>query len=275
MALISKKAIQGLGVLSNLMRNPQSRNMLLSGASYAGRQLGEYLNTPRSFPSTGRIPGGIKLSSQPPLRKKKKARQGRANLLNSGRTYMSTAVNKVSRPHTFHPRMTFTFIASPTCTAGGNVTETFWVGNANTALTYSMKAVSAQYGNIAAIYNWQTIHCVTVTFQPAVAYTAAGQVALAIYQDPTVGPALTNLQNVMEKESAVMTDIKEACSLRWVPSDEQQREAKQVASATGLSGAILRDYAPAIIGIFVTSNLVSVPIGNVIVEIDLTFSGLG
>jgi len=118
------------------------------------------------------------------------------------------------------------------------------------------------------------MHGIKVRFIPYVAYTASGIISTCFQPDPTSVPSFTLTQHVVEKEVFGSSDIKESHSWAWRPQDDQQREAKQSSDASAVSGAALRDYSPGYIGLAAFTNIVSLPLGNLSVEIDVTFSGM-
>jgi len=281
MTLSIRNTKQAFSLLDNILNNPRAYQNALAVAHSAGKQVANYLggNPALSFPTTSPIPNNMVLSqiTKNSSRQSKRGRGRRSSRksANQGLNPSKIGNTLVPRPVAYRPRITFTFILTPTSSAGGAVSQHFWPGYKNTGITYSMQSQSSQYQQMAAIFNYQTLHSIRAEFQPIATYTTSGTVALSIYEDPTTTPALSSLQNVMQKDSAVMADIKERCCLCWKPTDEQQKETKECADASGLTGGILRNFAPCILGIYVTSNLVSAAVGNIIVEVDLTFTGLG
>lgn len=284
MALVTRKNMSALSAISTLLQNPQVYNQALNTAAYLGRQIGSAIGT---RPNTLTLPNVPQMSGGPMFRPS--GRIGRSSRTRGSRRRKSRRVgdravtNVISgsnpRPGvSLKPRLTFTFVYTLTSNAGGACNLSVWLGYKNTAFSTDLQSISGtQYKNLATLYQWQTLHKVWVEFIPQTAYTNTGIVASAIYPDPTVVPNASALQTVIEKETSAMSDVKEPHCYVWVPTDQQQREAKEASDASTYyttATALGRDYAPATIGFYAATNIASATVGFLKVTIDMTFSGL-
>jgi len=209
---------------------------------------------------------------QKPKKRKKKNKNRTQVGYGSGLSIPGTGV-------AYKPRFTFKFIVPmTTATTTGNFLTNFWLGNANTVSSNSMSSISTtQYTNIVKPFYWQTIHKLNVEFIPLAAYTVGGTAGSAYWPDPTSpSTTLTTNQAIIEKPFGVVSDVKECHMWNWLPSNEQDREAKEISDASAVTGAPLRDYAPGLICLTVLTNATggATLVGNFVITVDMTLSGL-
>jgi hypothetical protein len=268
--LTTRRNMNALGAIASyLNQNPQAMSQAMNLASAAGKTLRNALNYPQNgllMPSGPRNVGPFQVSklSIPPRKGSKKGKKRKTKIS-----------RPLSHPSDFTPTMEFTFV-SGVSTNGANVAlGVIWMGYKNTNFTASFSSISSQYQSVAGIFQWQKFHYIKVEWQPYVAYTASGNLVLSIVEDPTLAySAPTSTQSLVQRRIKGYGDIKEPIAITWTPSDEQQRETKETADASGATGAVLRDYAPCQLAYWGTTNQTNQFIGNLVITVKVTFSGM-
>lgn len=250
-------------MLSYLQQNPQIRQNLMSAVSTVGRQAANALGFPTGGTQTNN--SFRQVTKRAGRKSKKTSRSGRLSHPSKGVSYT--------------PRMEFHFVV-PINTVGvtGIVNQTFWPGYADTGAGGSMSSISTQYANIAAIFAYQSFHSIKIKWEPYTAFTTSGWAGAQFYPDPTIGPATTinSAQLYTQRRYNFVTDVKNPATMVWHPEDEQDREAKEVSAATGVTGGPRRNYSPGLIFLGATTNLIAGAnlVGHMILSVDLTFSGM-
>lgn len=178
----------------------------------------------------------------------------------------------------FSPRMTLTFVVPlTTATTTGIINTNLWLGSSNTASSNSLGSLSTQYSSLAASFYWQTLHKVRVEYVPLAAFTVSGTAGSAFWPDPTTPTTvLTTNQAIAEKPFGIFADVKSPHSWVWSPTNEQEREAKEVSTAGGVTGPGLRNFAPGLLCFTAITNATgsATLVGNMIITVDLTFTGM-
>jgi hypothetical protein len=292
--LTTRQNRAGLGALANLVGNAAmtlvrtnpalAEGMLTSGGQLVNRARDSLLG----FPAQGNMPSAN-------ISKQARNMFRTQNSRGSGRTRKPRARRGVGREQLtsqivsdypiprairqFQPRQNFVFtVPLNTLTTTGAFASNFWPGYADTAYDNSMSSISTQYSNLAGIFRYQTFHAITVEWVPLTPYTTSGWAGIQVYPDPTIAAVgINNVQLFTERDCGVVSDVKKPCKLKWVPQTEEERETKEIATATGVVNAPRRNFAPCIVYLSVIgTNLTAAATlaGHFVITCDITLSGL-
>jgi hypothetical protein len=276
LARVTNPVMATANLLSFLQSNPGLRNAIISGARSlydAGSAL--------SFPASGATPQTqLRLSNGGRSQRRPKSRRNRTTKSARQNGPQSSPAHSLD----MRPRVTVTFaVPLTTITTTGIVNQALWLGYADTtsASVYSLSGIStSQYTNLAAVFHWQEFHSVKVCYEPLAAYTTSGWVGIVTVPDPTITPSsgiLTTIQAYKERPYSAAGDVKMRQEAElWIPRDEEEREAKQVTAATGITGGVRRNYGVGYVCFSANTNATSAAtlVGHVMVTCDITFHGL-
>lgn len=289
----------GWGALANLAGNA-ALNLVRTNPAMAeamlnsGGQLVTYAkDSVLGFPTQGKMQVANMSKAEQSMFRNQKSRKGgrsrrsqgkRGNRQPGGRERLtSQVVSDYPIPQAirqFQPRQTFVFtVPLTTLTTSGAFASNFWPGYADTSYDNSMSSISTtQYTNLATIFRFQTFHSITIEWVPLTPYTTSGWAGIQVYPDPTIAAVgINNVQLFTERDCGVVSDVKKPCKLRWVPQTEEEREAKVTTTATGVTGAARRNFAPCNVYLSVIgTNLTAAPtlVGHFVISTDITLSGL-
>jgi hypothetical protein len=141
------------------------------------------------------------------------------------------------------------------------------LGIATTTPTTTLGATVPRMATMAGLYRQYKLNSVTVRFIPFQAYTTNGSVCIGVDQAPTA-VAPSGLSNVYHHNPSVLTDIKQAATLRWTSA----RDMKNAPRYTYASGPDEDEVTYAVLQLYSANSLAAATeVGVLEFIVDVTF----
>jgi hypothetical protein len=272
-----------MSLLSFLGENPQLRNQFLAAGNQLASVAGSALGFPRGTsqpPAPFRLVGNSNKSNRSVRNGSRSKKSRRASKTNTAAS-MGGKLSLSRNPALTRPRFEFVFVVPlTTLTTTGNAKGNWfptWEDSTSTPTFSDMSSVSAvQYAKLAAPFYWQTIHRISVEYVPQCGYTVNGTAATAWYAYPGVVTTITGNQAFIEKPFSEVSDIKSGHCWNWTPQNEDDREAKVIASSSAVTGATRAKFMPGYVvwEVLTDATAAALTVGKLVFKVDLTLSGL-
>jgi hypothetical protein len=255
----------GLYALDALLR--QTPGIITAGANALGRKTTNFLN--------GTNPPGQVTSMGAP----------RSSLLGYDASLSNCKIKKgrrrkqrVSRQIAQHQfRVQIPVLFGLTNTAANLLTGSIWLGSQNTNFAYDFSASNSNvFSSLAGAFRYVKWHSVVAKFLPTTGDSTTGSMAICFDASQLSNTPITSRQ-IIERRG-VISDVKAPFIFKWTPDTEQERETKMntdssSVAVTAVGEGSLRAFAPGALRLRSDNSLVdTTPIGNLVLELDVTFS---